>query len=201
MRAVLFVLFLSFSIALFGQDTEDLNRCVAHEWMGNQPAFFDFVSSASIEEIKSKKQDIQFNKLASHGRSVLIDIAQIRVFKDGLLLFKFLIENGALISTEDEDLGSPVSKKNEICTLVPYKEKAIFEYLLSVEPHLSRVSCRYYNERTGTESVIPITDYVKNTYNNYKNDKLKLLKAAFKKSETVPLTYTAADRMSAPECY
>ncbi|ULG90679.1 hypothetical protein FH593_20495 (plasmid) [Leptospira interrogans] len=165
-----------------------------------EPAFFELVLSASIEEIKSKKQHIQFNKLGYGGRSVLSGIAQLRVFKDGLTIFKFLVENGALISTEDEDLGSPVSKKNEICTIVSYKEKAIFEYLLSVEPHLSRVSCRYYNERTGTESVIPIADYVKNTYNNYKNDKLKLLKAALKKSETVPLTYTASDRLFAPKC-
>ncbi|EMO12497.1 hypothetical protein LEP1GSC165_0010 [Leptospira santarosai str. CBC523] len=193
-------LVLLFSIAAFGQDAEDLNRCVTHEWMGNRPAFFELVPSASIEEIKSKKQNIQFNKLTSYGRSVLFDVVELRVFNGGLPLIKFLVENGALIDTEDEDLGSPVSKKNEICTLVPYKEKAIFEYLLSAEPHLSRVSCQYYNERTGAESVIPIADYIKNSYNYYKNDKLKLLKAAFKKAETVPLTYTVIGRLSAPKC-
>lgn len=111
MRILLLSLVLLFSIAAFGQDAEDLNRCVTHEWMGNRPAFFELVPSASIEEIKSKKQNIQFNKLTSYGRSVLFDVVELRVFNGGLPLIKFLVENGALIDTEDEDLGSPVSKK------------------------------------------------------------------------------------------
>ncbi|MDI7183623.1 hypothetical protein [Leptospira santarosai] len=219
------LLFLSGAV-LFGQDAEDLNRCVRDDDGFNQPAFFDLIGSASIEEIKSKGQYIQFNKLDNHGRSVLFGIAarwiifREETIEDHLDLMKFFIENGAPVGIADSD-GNLKYERSEICRLAAGDTLELFEYLLSVESHLANIKCRYI-QRNKKHIMIPISEFVKNTdeitsftgsfYNNrsykynqgYRNkvkqDKLKLLKEAKARAVTVPRKYTEEWRNSLPKC-
>ncbi|UML78931.1 hypothetical protein [Leptospira kirschneri] len=229
MRILLYSLILLFSTVLLGQDAEDLNRCVSEDkGEYSEPAFFQLVSSASIEEIKSKKKDIQFNKLDNHGRSVLHRVTsrwfgfREESIEDHLELMKFFVQNGALIyainGANDQDFG--LLQRSEICLLAAGDTVELFEYLLSVEPHLAIIKCQYF-QRNKKTIMVPIAEFVKSPdeyhlfvatiYNNrlnkysrnkvkVKQAKLKLLKEAKTRAATVPLTYTASDRLSAPKC-
>ncbi|TGN00331.1 hypothetical protein EHR03_12940 [Leptospira mayottensis] len=226
MRILLISLVLLFGTVLLGQDAEDLNRCVpGHKTSGEglrEPAFFEFVLSASIEEIKNKKQDIQFNKLDNRGGSVIYNAATRRYYfreesiEDHLELMKFFVENGALIYAINESDGL----RSEICGLVAGDTLELFEYLLSIEPHLANIKCSY-RQRNKKTVMVPIAESVKSpdegdlifafVYKNrekeyirnkakVKQAKLKLLKEAKARAATVPLTYTASVKLSAPRC-
>ncbi|WP_017860510.1 hypothetical protein [Leptospira interrogans] len=234
MRTLLFclILFLLFGV-LLGQDSEDLNRCVP-KYQGDEegprePAFFELVSSTSIEEIKSKKKDIQFNKLDNHRRSVLYRVTSRsrwggfyeESIEDHLELMRLFVENGALIyAINESDEQDSTVYKSEICGLAAGDTLELFEYLLSVEPHLANIKCKY-RQRNKKTIMVPIAEFVKSPdeqssftatiYNNrlnkysrnkvkVKQAKLKLLKEAKTRAATVPLTYTASDRLSAPKC-
>ncbi|QOI36787.1 ankyrin repeat domain-containing protein [Leptospira interrogans] len=167
----------------------DLNTCIRFSENWTVPVFFDIVStSESLNELKPFESRIDFSKLSADGQSVL---TWISVNKNGLEFLQYAISKGAFVeSHEREDNG-------QFCMVSTFYELRWFEYYLSIEPHLANIRCMHF----GLEEYMPIESYIRNKKPKFLNEKLRLLKEAKVRAETVPLTYTAKWRESVPKCY
>ncbi|MBM2890065.1 ankyrin repeat domain-containing protein [Leptospira interrogans] len=171
----------------------DLNTCIRFSENWTVPVFFDIVSaSESLNELKPFESRIDFSKLSADGQSVLTWIMFWKIVnKNGLESLQYAISKGAFVESQERE------DNEQFCRSSTFDELRWFEYYLSIEPHLANIRCMHF----GLEEYMPIESYIRNKKPKFLNEKLRLLKEAKVRAETVPLTYTEEWRRSVPKCY
>ncbi|EMO12482.1 hypothetical protein LEP1GSC165_0011 [Leptospira santarosai str. CBC523] len=172
----------------------DLNACVRSKYKDedgsswSRPAFYtiayDMLGAISLDELKRFEDKINFTKLDSAGVSV---IGSLKNKKNFFELLQYVVSKGAFVEFRERP------DNQQFCDVSYPDELQSFEYLLSIEPHLSNIQCMYYE-------YIPIESYIRERKGKFMNMKLKLLKEAKARAVTVPRKYTEEWRNSLPKC-